>query len=89
MSDESQFFARMRAIASSADYSHVPPLPVESKLSPVTMPPPRVSPSAQAAAMQHPVTCGAMRQGDEMTCTTPGCGLRWSLDENRPECPRR
>lgn len=30
--------------------------------------------------------CGAVRQSDEAMC--PRCGLRWSLDEDRPECPR-
>lgn len=30
--------------------------------------------------------CGAIRQSDEAYC--PMCGLRWSLDEDRPECPK-
>jgi len=28
--------------------------------------------------------CRIIRQQDEMHCST--CGIRWSLDEKRPEC---
>lgn len=31
------------------------------------------------------MTCRAIRQSDEVYC--PNCGLRWSLNEDRPECP--
>lgn len=27
------------------------------------------------------------REGDEYICPKPGCGLRWSVDEDRPGCP--
>lgn len=30
--------------------------------------------------------CPAIRQGDEVLCTRTGCGMRWGLDEDRPEC---
>jgi hypothetical protein len=31
--------------------------------------------------------CRAIRQSDEVYC--PDCSLRWSLNEDRPECPRK
>lgn len=31
------------------------------------------------------LVCKAIRDGQEVYCP---CGLRWSLDEDRPECPR-
>lgn len=31
-------------------------------------------------------SCTAIRDGQEVYC--PTCALRWSLDEDRPECPR-
>lgn len=32
--------------------------------------------------------CGPARQeSDEYVCPTAGCGLRWAIDEERPECP--
>jgi hypothetical protein len=31
-------------------------------------------------------TCRAIRQSDEAYC--PLCGIRWSLSDDRPECPR-
>lgn len=31
--------------------------------------------------------CRAIRQSDEVYC--PDCGLRWSLNEARPECPSK
>ncbi len=30
-------------------------------------------------------SCRAIRQSDEVYC--PGCGLRWTLGDDRPECP--
>lgn len=32
------------------------------------------------------MNCPARREGDEVMC--PTCGLRWSLSDDRPECPR-
>lgn len=31
-------------------------------------------------------TCRAIRQGDEVYC--PTCAIRWSLSDDRPECPK-
>lgn len=42
---------------------------------------------SRALRAQPPVPCRAIRQSDEVYCPRRGCGLRWALDEDRPECP--
>lgn len=36
----------------------------------------------------QPCVGNARREGDEMVCCAPFCGLRWAVDEERPGCPQ-
>lgn len=61
----------------------------------IPAPRPRDQQGVAAAPATEPVHkarrgCDApsRREGDEYVCLTPGCGLRWAFDEDKPGCPK-